>query len=392
MLLARGLSNAQIAETLVVAKGTVDTHVPHPEKAGLLLARPGGRLGGLARPARGDGLGEETPRSDPQASRETRRSMHLPAAPARPVWPLPTGAHVVPPREQNAKEASNDVHPLSRPSWKRRRRSGRSSGSTPTRGSANGAYPGGRGCAGEARTPRGLCAPTSLSSLEADPVTIARVGKLARGFDTPLGGAMKVTANDVAWWVARLPDAGAEEIYAEARAGPMATAFHPPMKAIEVGGVPSADRVRWPATATRPAGCYNFTALVMDGDQPKQIDGAPQVIGPTSAGRSADHATPGTSWGCGAKRQQRRDGGRRLRPDPTHLQGCPRVPSGAALRRPVVPSASDGREPHALGTGRTGDGAGGDRRGARARGAQDPVRLYHTAARAGLGAGEARPG
>jgi hypothetical protein len=72
--------------------------------------------------------------------------------------------------------------------------------------------------------------------LEADPVTIARVVEILSGFDSAVGWAM-IAANDVAWWVARLPDAGAEEIYAEGPSFFMATAFHPPVKPTEVEGM-----------------------------------------------------------------------------------------------------------------------------------------------------------
>jgi indole-3-acetate monooxygenase len=123
-----------------------------------------------------------------------------------------------------------------------------------------------------------LCAPTSLGGLEADPVTIARVVEILSGFDSAAGWAM-MAANDVAWWVARLPDAGAEEIYAEGPSFFMATAFHPPMKAIEVEGGYRVSGQSPLASNCHEARWMLFTALVMDVDQPKQIDGAPQVIG-----------------------------------------------------------------------------------------------------------------
>jgi alkylation response protein AidB-like acyl-CoA dehydrogenase len=123
-----------------------------------------------------------------------------------------------------------------------------------------------------------LCAPTSLGGVEADPVTIARVVEILTGFDSAAGWAM-MAANDVAWWVARLPDAGAEEIYAEGPSFFMATAFHPPMKAIEVAGGYRVSGQSPLASNCHEARWMLFTALVMDGDQPKQIDEAPQVIG-----------------------------------------------------------------------------------------------------------------
>jgi indole-3-acetate monooxygenase len=123
-----------------------------------------------------------------------------------------------------------------------------------------------------------LCVPTSLGGLEADPVTIARVTEVLSGFDSAAGWAM-MAANDIPWWIARLPDAGAEEIYAEGQSFFMAGAFHPLMQATEVdGGFRVSGRCPL-ASNCHEARWMVFLAIVMDGDQPKLVDGTPQVIG-----------------------------------------------------------------------------------------------------------------
>lgn len=80
-----------------------------------------------------------------------------------------------------------------------------------------------------------LLVPRSLGGLEVDPVTCARVIEAAARFDSAAGWAVMV-ANSVDWWCSRLPDEGAEEIYAEGPDTILATAFQPPVEATAVHG------------------------------------------------------------------------------------------------------------------------------------------------------------
>src|SRR5262245_20355359 len=119
--------------------------------------------------------------------------------------------------------------------------------------------------------------PQSLGGLEVDPVTCARVVEEVARFDSAAAWALQA-GNTGAWWAARLPDEGVQEIYGPNRSTLMAAAFHPPQRAIEVSG---GYRVtgRGPLASTvRDAQWLFLTAVVMNDSQPKMIGGAPEVV------------------------------------------------------------------------------------------------------------------
>lgn len=120
--------------------------------------------------------------------------------------------------------------------------------------------------------------PKSLGGLEVDPITCARVVEEISPFDSAAGWAIMV-ANAVPWWCARLPNEGAEELYADTPNAIIATAFHPPVRATPTtGGYRLTGRSPL-ASNIHEATWVLLTALVMDGDQPKMTDGTPEVIG-----------------------------------------------------------------------------------------------------------------
>jgi len=122
-----------------------------------------------------------------------------------------------------------------------------------------------------------LLLPRPLGGLEVDPVTCSAVVEEVAAFDSTAGWALQA-GNSGAWWAARLPAAGAEEIYADNPSAVMAAAFHPPQRAREVAG---GYRVtgRGPlASNIHDAQWLFITALVMEGDRPRMSGGAPEII------------------------------------------------------------------------------------------------------------------
>jgi len=122
-----------------------------------------------------------------------------------------------------------------------------------------------------------LYAPTSLGGFEVDPPTYSRIVEEVSRFDSAAGWILQA-GNTGAWWAARLPQEGAEEIYGTKPDVLMAGAFHPPQQAVEVDG-------GWRITGRGPLASnihdsewLFLTALVMDGDQRRMSDGAPAVI------------------------------------------------------------------------------------------------------------------
>ena len=123
-----------------------------------------------------------------------------------------------------------------------------------------------------------LLLPRALGGFEVDPVTCARVVEEVSGFDTAAGWALQA-GNLGAWWSARLPAEGVDEIYADHPSSLMAAAFHPPQQAIEV---PGGFRVtgRGPlASNVHDAQWLFLTAMIMDGERPRMTDGTPEIIG-----------------------------------------------------------------------------------------------------------------
>ena len=120
--------------------------------------------------------------------------------------------------------------------------------------------------------------PRSLGGLEVDPLTCARVIEEVAGADSAAGFTL-VNPLTYAFFCARLPDAGAEEIY---RSGPnalIAGPFHPPMEATPVAG-----GYRLTGRAPFASNCHDATwiartAMVMDGDTPRlSAHSAPEVL------------------------------------------------------------------------------------------------------------------
>lgn len=79
-----------------------------------------------------------------------------------------------------------------------------------------------------------LLTPRSLGGLEVDPLTFARVMEEVSRFDSAAGWALQNDSG--AWWCCRLPDEGAEELYADDPEAILAAAFHPPLEAAAVDG------------------------------------------------------------------------------------------------------------------------------------------------------------
>jgi alkylation response protein AidB-like acyl-CoA dehydrogenase len=123
-----------------------------------------------------------------------------------------------------------------------------------------------------------LLLPTSLGGLELDPASCALIVEEIAGFDSAAGWALQA-GNEGAWWAARLPTEGAEEIYRDNPSAVMAAAFHPPQQAVETaegyritGRAPLASNIH-------DADWLFLTALVMDGDHPRIVSDAPVVLG-----------------------------------------------------------------------------------------------------------------
>jgi alkylation response protein AidB-like acyl-CoA dehydrogenase len=122
-----------------------------------------------------------------------------------------------------------------------------------------------------------LLVPRSLGGLEADLVTTAHVAEEVSRNDSAVGWTL--FQNIAAWWCARLPDAGAEEIYADGPDTFIAGTFQPPLQAREAaGGYRVSGTARF-ASAIHIADWVLVQALIMDGDQPQTIDGQAQAIG-----------------------------------------------------------------------------------------------------------------
>jgi len=119
--------------------------------------------------------------------------------------------------------------------------------------------------------------PRSLGGLEVDPVTCSLVVEEVAGADSAAAWAIQA-GNTGAWWSARLPAEGVEEIYGADPSVLQAAAFHPPQRAVEV---PGGFRItgRGPLASTiHDAEWLFLSAVVMDGDKPRMIEGMPVMI------------------------------------------------------------------------------------------------------------------
>lgn len=123
-----------------------------------------------------------------------------------------------------------------------------------------------------------LFLPESLGGFETDPLTAAKVVEEIAGYNIAAGWSV-MAGNIPAWWCSRLSEKGLEEIYATGPETFIASAFHPPMRAIAVDG---GYRItgRSPLTSNVHEAQWIFvTALVMEGGEIKINNGVPEILG-----------------------------------------------------------------------------------------------------------------
>src|SRR5262245_64094791 len=122
-----------------------------------------------------------------------------------------------------------------------------------------------------------LLLPKSLGGLELDPVTCARVIEEVAGYDS--AAAWVLQNNSGAWWAARLPDAGVDEIYGANPDAFVTAAFHPPQPAVAVpGGYRMTGRAPL-ASIVHDSQWVLMTGIVMENGAPKIVNGAPTLVG-----------------------------------------------------------------------------------------------------------------
>jgi alkylation response protein AidB-like acyl-CoA dehydrogenase len=118
--------------------------------------------------------------------------------------------------------------------------------------------------------------PRSLGGLEVDPLTRALVIEEISGHDTAAGWTL-TNPLDWAYLCARLPDAGAEEIYSRGANIVIAAQFGRPMQATPAqGGYRITGRAPFVSNC-HDANWFATTAMVMTGD-PSQATGEPEVV------------------------------------------------------------------------------------------------------------------
>jgi alkylation response protein AidB-like acyl-CoA dehydrogenase len=119
--------------------------------------------------------------------------------------------------------------------------------------------------------------PKSLGGLEVDPFTCAHVIETVAGFDSAVAWVLQ--NNSGAWWAARLPEEGVNEIYGANADAFMTAAFHPPQSAVEVpGGYRLSGRAPL-ASIVHDSEWVLLTGMVMENGAPKMVNGAPEVVG-----------------------------------------------------------------------------------------------------------------
>jgi alkylation response protein AidB-like acyl-CoA dehydrogenase len=119
--------------------------------------------------------------------------------------------------------------------------------------------------------------PRALGGLEVDPVTCSLVVEEVAAADSAAAWTLQA-GNTAAWWSARLPAEGVEEIYGDDPSALQAAAFHPPQRAAEV---PGGFRItgRGPLASTiHDAEWLFLSAVVMEGDKPRMVEGMPVMI------------------------------------------------------------------------------------------------------------------
>jgi indole-3-acetate monooxygenase len=121
-----------------------------------------------------------------------------------------------------------------------------------------------------------MCTPRSLGGLEVDPLTRALVIEEISGHDTAAGWTL-ANPLDWAYLCARLPDAGAEEIYSRGANIVIAAQFGRPMQA-----TPTQGGYRITGRAPFVSNCHDAnwiatTAVVMAGDSSQAAD-APEIV------------------------------------------------------------------------------------------------------------------
>jgi indole-3-acetate monooxygenase len=119
--------------------------------------------------------------------------------------------------------------------------------------------------------------PKSLGGLETDPMTCLHVVEEIARFDSVAGWILMV-ANSGAWFSARMAAATVEEIYRDGGDCLIATAFQPPVEARPVAGGYQLTGRRPFASGIHAARWLCLTGLVMDGEQPRMVDGRPELI------------------------------------------------------------------------------------------------------------------
>jgi alkylation response protein AidB-like acyl-CoA dehydrogenase len=123
-----------------------------------------------------------------------------------------------------------------------------------------------------------LFLPKSLGGLEADPVTTAKVIEEVARHNTAAGWSLMVT-NTTLFSTSNLSEQGIEEIFGSDSSPFIAGSIHPPMRATSTEGGYLINGRNPLVSNVHEANWILVTALVMEGEQPKLIDGHPQIMG-----------------------------------------------------------------------------------------------------------------